>query len=182
MTPGNPLKLASQGCRCEDLTEEQKYARLDGILALYKDLPGSLINCLYVAQTIFGFLPDEVLTHVARQLDMPTARVAGVASFYSFFSRFPRGKHTVKVCLGTACYVRGGKQIMEKLVHDLGIKAGETSPDGQFTLTVVRCIGACALAPVVVVDEDTHRRVRLAKVAEIIDPYREHILPAREAS
>ena len=182
MTPGNPLKLASQGCRCEELTEEQKYARLDEILALYKDLPGSLINCLYVAQTIFGYLPDAVLSHVARQLDLPTARVAGVASFYSFFSRFPRGKHTVKVCLGTACYVRGGKQIMEKLVHDLGIKAGETTPDGQFTLAVVRCVGACALAPVIIVDEDTHRRVRPARAGDVIDHYRDANAQVKEAS
>jgi NADH:ubiquinone oxidoreductase subunit E len=182
MTPGNPLKLASQGCKCDELTEDQKYARLDEILALYKDLPGSLINCLYVAQTIFGFLPDAVLTHVAQRLEMPTAHVAGVASFYSFFSRFPRGKHTVKVCLGTACYVRGGKQIMEKMVHELGIKAGETTADGQFTLAVVRCIGACALAPVIIVDEDTHRRVRPARAAEVIGPYRETNLSVREAS
>lgn len=182
MTPGNPLKLASQGCRCEELTEEQKYERLDEILALYKDLPGSLINCLYVAQTIFGYLPDAVLTHVAQQLELPTARVAGVASFYSFFSRFPRGKHTVKVCLGTACYVRGGKQIMEKLVHDLGIKAGETTPDGQFTLAVVRCVGACALAPVIIVDEDTHRRVRPARAGDVIDQYRNANAQVKEAS
>ncbi len=181
MTPGNPLKVATHGCNCEEMTEEQKYARLDEILDLYKDQPGSLINCLYVAQTIFGYLPEAVLKHVARHLDLPTARVAGVASFYSFFSRFPRGRHTIKVCLGTACYVRGGRQIMETLVRDLGVKAGETTPDGEFTLQVVRCVGACALAPVIIVDEDTHRRVRPTRVADIVAAYNQDHQPVREA-
>lgn len=181
MTPGNPLKIATQGCNCDEMTDEQKYARLDEVLDLYKDQPGSLINCLYVAQTIFGHLPDGVLDHVAQYLDKPAAHVAGVASFYSFFTRFPKGVHTIKVCLGTACYVRGGKQIMETMVKDLGIKAGETTPDGQFTLEVVRCVGACALAPVVLVDEDTHRRVRPTKTAEIVAAYRTLPVRVREA-
>jgi NADH-quinone oxidoreductase E subunit len=176
----NPLKIAAAGCNCEELTEEQRFARLDEILALYKDQSGSLINCLYVAQTIFGYLPDHVLKHVAEFLDVPASKVLGVASFYSFFNRFPRGKHTIKVCLGTACYVRGGKQIMEAMVKDLGIKAGETTEDGLFTLEVVRCIGACALAPVVLVDEDTHRRVRPAKLAELLDTYRAAATAAQE--
>jgi len=181
MTPGNPLKAATEGCNCEEMTEEQKFARLDEVLELYREQPGSLINCLYVAQTIFGYLPEAVLTHVARRLDMATAHVAGVASFYSYFTRFPRGKHVIKVCLGTACYVRGGKQIMESMVRDLGIKAGETTADGEFTLTVVRCVGACALAPVIIVDEDTHRRVRPTRVGEVMAGYREAAEPVREA-
>ena len=173
MTLKNPLKVAAEGCNCEELTEEQKFTRLDEILALYKDEVGSLINCLYVAQTIFGYLPDHVLKHVAQVLDVPASKVLGVASFYSFFTRFPRGRHTIKVCLGTACYVRGGKLLMEELVHQLGIKAGETTEDGEFTLEVVRCVGACALAPVVVVDEDTHRRVRATQLSDILDSYRQ---------
>ncbi len=172
MSPTNPLKMAAEGCNCAELTEEQRYARLDEILDLYRTEPGSLINSLYVAQTIFGYLPDAVLRHVAARLDLPTARVLGVASFYSFFDRFPRGRHTIKICLGTACYVRGGKQLMEQMVKDLGIKAGETTADGEFTLEVVRCVGACALAPVVIVDEDTHRRVRPAQLGDLLDRYR----------
>ena len=182
MALANPLKVAAEGCNCEELTEEQKFARLDEIMALYKDQTGSLINCLYVAQTIFGYLPDNVLKHVAVTLDIPASRVLGVASFYSFFNRFPRGKHTIKVCLGTACYVRGGKQIMEDMVKTLGIKAGETTEDGLFTLEVVRCVGACALAPVVVVDEDTHRRVRPAHLTEMLDIYRTDQPAAKEVS
>ena len=181
MTPGNPLKIAGQGCDCDAMTEEQKYERLDEIMDLYRDQPGNLINCLYVAQTIFGHLPDAVLKHVARHLDKPTSEVAGVASFYSFFTRFPKGKHSIKVCLGTACYVRGGRQIMEAFARELGVKAGETTPDGQFTLEVVRCVGACALAPVVVADEDTHRRVRPAKIDEILAAYRKAPHSIREA-
>jgi NADH:ubiquinone oxidoreductase subunit E len=172
MDPTNPLKLAADGCQCEELTEEQRYARLDEILAIYRREPGSLINALYVAQTLFGYLPEPVLRHVAHRLGLPTSRVLGVASFYSFFDRQPRGRHTVKVCLGTACYVRGGKQLMEQMVRDLGIGAGETTADGEFTLEVVRCVGACALAPVVIVDEDTHRRVRPGQLGELLDRYR----------
>jgi len=178
----NPLKVAAEGCKCEELTETQKFERLDEILAMYKTEPGSLINCLYVAQTIFGYLPDEVLKHVATELELPASKVIGVASFYSFFNRFPRGKHTIKVCLGTACYVRGGKQIMEDLVKYLGIKAGETTEDGEFTLEVVRCVGACALAPVVIADEDTHRRVRPAQLTELIESYRSATPATKEAS
>ncbi len=172
MDPTNPLKIAAEGCHCEELTDEQRYARLDEILALYRQEPGSLINGLYVAQTLFGYLPDAVLRHVARRLDLPASRVLGVASFYSFFDRQPRGRHTIKVCLGTACYVRGGKQLMAQLVDDLGIRAGETTEDGEFTLEVVRCVGACALAPVVIVDEDTHRRVRPGQLTELLERYR----------
>jgi NADH:ubiquinone oxidoreductase subunit E len=169
----NPLKIATEGCDCESLTEDQKYSRLDQLLDLYKNEKGNLISSLYVAQGIFGYLPKNVIKFVSKKLEIPLVTVLGVASFYSFFSRFPKGKYTVKVCLGTACYVRGGKAILEKMVKELGIKVGQTTEDGMFSLDVVRCIGACALAPVMVIANDTHRRVKINKVNSILDSYRE---------
>jgi len=144
----NPLKVATNGCSCEALSEKEKYAHLDEILTLYEDQEGNMINALYVAQSIFGYLPQDVIKYVAKKLDSSVIKVAGVVSFYSFFNRFPKGKYSVKVCLGTACFVRGGKALIEKLQKDLGIKIGETTSDGLFSLEIVRCVGACALAPV----------------------------------
>jgi NADH-quinone oxidoreductase subunit E/NADP-reducing hydrogenase subunit HndA len=108
---------------------------------------------------------------IASGLNLPLSRVYGVVTFYSFFTMTPRGKHTVRVCLGTACYVRGGKAIYEKLEKEFGITEGETTPDRMFTLETVRCLGACGLGPVVVVDEDVHGRVKPGKVKEILSQY-----------
>jgi NADH:ubiquinone oxidoreductase subunit E len=168
----NPLKIATEGCNCEDLTEDQKFTRLDEILNLYKNEKGNLISSLYVAQGIFGYLPKNVIKFVSKKLEIPVITVLGVASFYSFFNRYPKGKYTVKVCLGTACYVRGGKILLEKMEKQLGIKVGETTEDGMFSLDIVRCIGACALAPVMVINNDTHRRVKINNVNTILDGYR----------
>jgi NADH:ubiquinone oxidoreductase subunit E len=98
--------------------------------------------------------------------------VAGVVGFYSFFSTNPRGKHVVRVCLGTACYVRGGKQVLEALRQKLGIDVGQTTPDRQFTLEVARCFGACGLAPAVMIDDDVHQRIKPARLQSILDQYR----------
>ena len=103
---------------------------------------------------------------------MPLSEVHGVLSFYSFFTTVPRGKHTIRVCLGTACYVRGGKQVLEKFEHELGIKVNDTTEDREFSLEVNRCVGACGLAPVVTVGPDIYRRVKVDKIPEIIKKYR----------
>jgi NADH:ubiquinone oxidoreductase subunit E len=169
----NPLKLASEACGCGEITEEEKYRRLDQLLDLYRSQSGNLINALYVAQGVFGYLPQKVIVHVAEQLKLPVIKVTGVATFYSFFSRFPKGKFTIKVCLGTACYVRGGRPLLEKIEHELKLKVGETTEDGLFSLEIVRCVGACALAPVVVVNNVTHRRVKVHKIVEILDSCRQ---------
>lgn len=174
MAMKNPLKVVeATGCNCKKLSEEDKFKQLDEILELYRDERGNLISALYVAQAIFGFLPNNVLNHVAKFYNYPVIKVLGVATFYSFFSRFPKGKYTIKVCLGTACYVRGGKRILEKLNKDLGINVGETTEDGMFSLEIVRCVGACALAPVMMVNNVTHKRVKVNKINEILDRYRE---------
>jgi NADH:ubiquinone oxidoreductase subunit E len=169
----NPLKMATEGCDCEALDEDKKFDRLDKILNLYKNEKGNLISSLYVAQGIFGYLPKNVIRFVSKKLEIPVITVLGVATFYSFFNKFPKGKYTVKVCLGTACYVRGGKALLDKMKKELGIMVGETSADGMFSLDVVRCIGACALAPVMVINNETHKRVKVNTINSILDIYRE---------
>ena len=132
---------------------------------------GSLINVLHRAQEIFGYLPDEILEYVAKKLNVPRSSVYGVVTFYHFFSRVPKGRHTISVCLGTACYVRGGNNVYDKIVKTLGIKAGETTQDGRFSLDLVRCVGACGLAPVVVIDKDTYGRSTPDKVVTLLNKY-----------
>lgn len=173
MSLKNPLKLAkSIGCNCDEISNEEKFRRLEELLGIYKSEKGNLISALYVAQSIFGYLPKEVIKFVSEKLNYPVITVEGVATFYSFFSKFPKGKYTIKVCLGTACYVRGGKAILEKVKKELNIDIGETSSDGMFSLEVVRCVGACALAPVVVVNNITHKRLKENKVHDLLNLYR----------
>ena len=154
-----------------DFTPEQ-VAKLDKIIMKHKGKPGGLIPVLEEAQVALEYLPMSVQKKIAQELNLPLSRVYGVVTFYSFFTMTPRGKHTVRVCLGTACYVRGGKAIKETLEKEFGIKEGETTPDRMFTLETVRCLGACGLGPVVVVDEDIHGRMKPTKVKEMMVQYR----------
>jgi len=126
---------------------------------------------LQIAQGIFGYLPEAVLKRIAVGLDKPFSEVAGVVGFYSFFSTQPRGRHLIRVCLGTACYVRGGKQVLDALKARLGCDVGETTADRNFTLEVARCFGACGLAPAVMIDDDVHQRVKPARLQAILDSY-----------
>ena len=154
-----------------DFTPEQ-VAELDKIIKKHKGKPGGLIPVLEEAQVALEYLPMSVQKKIAQELNLPLSRVYGVVTFYSFFTMTPRGKHTVRVCLGTACYVRGGKAIKETLEKEFGIKEGETTPDRMFTLETVRCLGACGLGPVVVVDEDIHGRMKPSKIKEMMVQYR----------
>ncbi len=162
-----------QGCCCctEEASEEELLARLDEIIAEYKDKPGALIPVLQQAQAIFGYLPDNVLRKISLGLNKSFSEVAGVVGFYSFFSTQPRGKHMIRVCLGTACYVRGGKQVLDALKTRLGVDVGETTEDRSFSLDVARCFGACGLAPAIMIDEDVHQRVKPARLQQILDQY-----------
>ncbi len=169
-------------CSCEEMLEEELLATLDDQLEAYKGMPGGLIPALHVAQGLFGYIPRSAVRHVSEALDIPMSEVYGVVSFYHFFTTEPRGKHTVSVCLGTACYVRGGKRVLEAFKQKLGIDVGETTPDGQFTLEVARCFGACGLAPAVRVDEDVHRRVKPTKIGAILEQYAEEITEPEEAA
>ena len=162
-------------CACmEEATEEELLARLDEIIEEYRDKPGALIPVLQIAQGIFGYLPESALKKISLGLNKSYSEVAGVVGFYSFFSTVPRGKHLIRVCLGTACYVRGGKRVLDALKKKLGIDVGETTPDRVFSLDVARCFGACGLAPTIAVDNDIHQRVKPAKIQDLLDQYRSH--------
>ena len=158
---------------CEEATEEQLLEQLDEVLADYADVPGALIPVLQITQAIFGYLPESALKKISVALNKPYSEVAGVVGFYSFFTTVPRGKHLVRVCLGTACYVRGGKEVLAALKELLRIEVGETSSDRMFSLDVGRCFGACGLAPVIMIDDDVHQRVRPTQLAKILEGYRD---------
>jgi NADH:ubiquinone oxidoreductase subunit E len=149
----------------------EKIVELDGIIAKYKGKPGGLIPVLEEAQVALEYLPVSVQKKIAKGLNLPLSRVYGVVTFYSFFTMTPRGRHTVRVCLGTACYVRGGKALAETIEKNYGVKEGETTSDRKFTYESVRCLGACGLGPVVVVDNDVHGRVKPGKVRDILNAY-----------
>jgi len=156
---------------CCQATEGELLASLDVVIDGFSGTDGALIPVLQTAQNLFGYLPETVLKHISVRLRIPYSEVAGVVGFYSFFSTVPRGKHVVRVCLGTACYVRGGREVLEAFRKNLKINVGETTEDRLFSLEVGRCFGACGLAPVAMIDEDVHQRVKPAKVRDIISQY-----------
>ena len=155
------LSLENLTCNCDHgSTDAEKYAMIAQVIDAYKDKEGSLIQVLHAAQEIYGYLPMELQKFIALRMNKPLSEVNGVVSFYSFFSTKERGKHTIHVCMGTACYVRGAQKLVEALEEKLGVSVGEVTPDKKFTLDVARCIGACGLAPAVMVDNDVHRQVQ----------------------
>lgn len=139
--------------------------------ARFRNDEHELINVLHELQHQLGYLPEEVQQMVARELHIPVAKVYGVVTFYSFFTMIPKGKYDISICLGTACYVRGGELILEEFKRRLNIGVGETSADGLFSLNCIRCVGACGLAPVVTVGEKVYGRVTPQQVKRIIDEY-----------
>ena len=151
--------------------EKQKYDKIANIIDLYKDKEGSLIQILHLAQEIYGYLPLDLQKFIADSMDKPLSEVSGVITFYSFFSTKPRGQHTIRVCLGTACYVRGGKKLVERLQEILGIQIGETTRDGKFTFEIARCIGACGLAPAIMIDDTVYKQVNVNKLESILSKY-----------
>lgn len=154
----------------EELTE--KKAEVDAVLREFRPRRGGLIPVLQKMQEMLGFLPVPVQNYVAIGLGVPASDVYGVVSFYSFFTMVPRGKHTIRLCMGTACYVKGSGKLLDKVQTHLKIQVGETTPDREFGLEAVRCLGACGLAPVVLVDEDTHGIVAPTAVVDIVESYR----------
>jgi NADH:ubiquinone oxidoreductase subunit E len=153
------------------LDYEIDLGKLNSIIAEFKGQPDSLIEVLHKVQETFGYIPEAVQVEVAKGLDVPLSRVYGVVTFYNLFTMVPRGKHTISVCLGTSCYVRGGKRIMDKLKESLKIEDGGTTEDRMFSLESIRCMGACALAPVVKVDNDLYSHVVRTKLPEILSKY-----------
>ncbi len=161
---------ATDGDLLKEFTLEH-IAKMDEIINKYKGKPGGLIPVLEEVQVALEYLPISVQKRIAEGLNLPLSRVYGVVTFYSFFTMTPRGKHLVRVCLGTACYVRGGKAIAEKIEKEYGVKKGETTADRMFTYETVRCVGACGLGPMVLVDDNVHGRVKPTKVKEILNQY-----------
>ncbi len=159
-------------CHCDHQSDDAAlFSQLDIVLSDYKDKKGSLIPVLQYAQAIFGYLPEGAIKRISEQLGKSYSEVYGVIGFYSFFSTVPRGKHLIRVCLGTACYVRGGKQVIDSLKKSLKIDVGGTTEDRLFSLSIVRCIGACGLAPAIMVDNVVHQRVKPSKVDQLLAQY-----------
>lgn len=161
-------------CQCGCSVDPQvspKYQELDQVFAKYLGKKGSLIPVLQAAQAIFGYLPSDVLQKIAEELKTPLSKVYGVVTFYAQFHLKPRGRNIIRVCLGTACHVRGGAKIFETVQQELNIKDGETTENLRYTLESVACLGACGLAPVMMVNDDTHGRLTPVKVAEILAQY-----------
>ena len=166
-------------CGCGPRAGDDRYTQLDAIIGDHRRKPGALIPVLQQAQSLFGYLPEEVLRRIGEGLNEPYSRVFGVVTFYSFFSRTPRGRYLIRVCLGTACYVRGAREVLAALERELKIAVGQTTPDRVFSLDVGRCFGACGLAPAVMVNDDVHQFVTPEGVPGIIRQYRDR--PAEKA-
>ncbi|MCW2276716.1 NADH-quinone oxidoreductase subunit NuoE [Heliophilum fasciatum] len=158
-------------CNCGGTAESTKDAALATMLAEYREKPGALIPVLQGAQAIYGYLPETVLAQIAAALHLPLSHVFGVVTFYTQFHLQPRGRHIIRVCLGTACHVRGGAAIFTALQQHLDVNDGETTEDQRFTLESVACIGACGLAPVITINDDTFGRLTPEQLPEILARY-----------
>ncbi|MGI5902351.1 MAG: NAD(P)H-dependent oxidoreductase subunit E [Desulfitobacteriia bacterium] len=165
--------LKQKTCCCTEITEQQKYEKLGEIIEEYKHVEGGLIQILHLAQGLFGYLPLELQEFIAEGLDKPLSEVSGVVTFYSYFSTQPRGKHVIKVCLGTACYIRGGQKVINRLQEILNTEIGKTTDDGLFTLEIARCIGACGLAPAMMIDDTVYKQVNPDKLESILAKYKD---------
>lgn len=160
----------SENCTlCQQAKENAE--KLDAIIEKYKDTRGALIPVLHEAQDVYGYLPLEVQRAIAEKLDIPLAEVYGVVSFYTQFSINPKGKYQINVCMGTACYVKGANEILDKFKTRLSIDVGECTEDGMFSLEACRCIGSCGLAPVVTINDDVYGKLVADDVDGIIDKY-----------
>jgi NADH:ubiquinone oxidoreductase subunit E len=153
-----------------EITDEM-WLKIDEIIADNKAIPGSIIGVLRECQEVVGWLPVELIDYISDGLNLSRSEVFGVTSFYSLFSLTPKGRHLIKVCMGTACYVKGIKEVSSRIGNEYRVKEGCTTEDRRFSLEAVRCLGACGLAPVVVVDQDTYGAVKADKVIETLEKY-----------
>ncbi|MCL2131835.1 MAG: NAD(P)H-dependent oxidoreductase subunit E [Lentimicrobiaceae bacterium] len=149
----------------------QKLEQIAAVIAKYEAKPSNLIMILHASQGIYGYLPYPVQKFIADKMNLSVSDVSGVVTFYSFFSTKPKGKHTILVCMGTACYVRGGKKLVDGLQKSLNVSVSDTTEDGKFTLSVARCIGACGLAPALMVDDTVYKSVNPNKLESILSKY-----------
>lgn len=151
--------------------DRQKLDAIQKVIETYKDKKGCLIAVLHLAQEIYGYLPVEIQQVVADGMGFTLSYVSSVVSFYSYFSTIPRAEHAIKICLGTACYVRGGKRIVDRLEEVLGVSVGESTADGKFSIAITRCLGACGLAPVIMIDDEVFQQVNPDKIEKILAKY-----------
>lgn len=160
-------------CECDTKTasEQDRFNLLRQVILDYDGKESNLIQILHMAQAIFGHLPENVLHFIGEEMDLPMSAINGVVSFYSYFTTQPKGRHSIQVCLGTACYVRGGKEVLDTLKATLGIDVSQTTPDRRFSLEVKRCIGSCGLAPALSIDKTVHKRVNPNKLQDILKKY-----------
>lgn len=166
------IHITQGGWIVMSLENKEKYEALQNLIDELKDEPGALMPIMQRAQDIFGYLPEDVQNIIAKGLDIPVSDVYGVATFYAQFNLEPKGKYIISVCMGTACYVKGSQKVLDKLEEVLEVPAGSTTKDGLFTLNATRCLGACGLAPVIMVNDDVFGKVTPDEVPAIIAKYR----------
>jgi len=152
--------------------EQALFAELQMAMDFYDRAPDALIQILHRAQELFGYLREDVVKYIAHELRLPMSQVYGVIGFYSFFSRIPQGKYTINICTGTACYVRGAETLLRTFEKELGIKNGQTSADGRFSLRCARCVGACGLAPVAMIGDHVHGHLKSNEVKKFLKAYK----------
>ncbi len=158
-------------CANSPATDQERFDLLRQVILEYDRKESNLIQILHMAQAIFGYLPESVQHFIGTEMNLPMSQIHGVVSFYSYFTTQPKGRHTIQVCLGTACYVRGGKKVLDTLKETLGIDISQTTADRRFSLEVKRCIGSCGLAPAVSIDNVVHKRVNPNKLQDILKKY-----------
>ena len=156
----------------DECTVEEKYQELGSFIRDNQEKRGYLIPVLYKAQSLFGYLPSEVQKFVAEEMNISVSEVFGVVTFYSYFKTQPVGRHTITICMGTACYVRGAEKVLNEFKRILGVEVGVTTQDGLFSIDALRCVGACGLAPVVLVGEEVYGRVTPDEVKKILEKYK----------
>lgn len=157
---------------CTNRTKNLCFDELREFIENLDETKGELITVLHKAQEIFGYLPMEVQEFISENMNIPMSEIYGVITFYSFFTTTPKGEYPISVCMGTACYVNGAEKILNEIQRELGIKVGETTTDGKFSLDVLRCIGACGMAPVILIGKKTYGRVKADEIKNILKEYR----------
>jgi NADH-quinone oxidoreductase subunit E/NADP-reducing hydrogenase subunit HndA len=166
------ILMTEEKCCSECGEIDIRLDKVKDIIKKFKDMKGALIPVLHEVQKLYKYLPEEALQVVSEELDIPMSEIYGVSTFYSQFTLEPKGEHIIKVCLGTACYVKGAQDIIERLSSILEVEVGKTTSDGKFTLEAARCLGACGLAPVLMVDDKVYGRLIPADVIRIIEEYK----------
>ncbi|WDC84861.1 NADH-quinone oxidoreductase subunit NuoE [Caloramator sp. mosi_1] len=160
-------------CCCGGNHVDERLEKVMKVIEEHKTVKGGLIPVLHEIQDTYGYLPEDILKIVSKELDIPMAEIFGVASFYSYFSLEPKGEHIIRVCLGTACYVKGAQGLIDRISKELNVEVGKTTEDGKFTLEATRCLGACGLAPVMVIGEKVYGRITPDDIPNILKEYQE---------